>query len=127
MSKIKGTDYRRSRRKNLLQASFKKVIQMGTLVIIGEYMLLNVINLSLTHENPILLYRRVPTQIINLAISEKPILRVAEAYDSMKKTIDFDKIIQRQYPVQIKGTRPDFRPFDLQDKEGAKVGYVVKF
>ena len=72
-------------------------------------------------------YSNVPNRIVNLAVSEKPILRVAQAYDSIKNNMEFDKIIQGQFPAQVKGTRPDFRTTDLQDQEGAKVGYVVKF
>ncbi len=127
MVDIKSRDYRKSRIKNTLRNAFKKILQLGTLVIVGEYMLLNLINLSLSEQNPMMDYRNMPNQIVNLAVSEKPILRVAQAYDTIKKNIDFDKIIQSQYPVNVKGTRPDFRTINLQDKEGAKVGYVVKF
>ncbi len=127
MTDIKSRDYRKNRRKNTLRNAFKKILQLGTLVIVGEYMLLNLINVSLSENNPIMFYGNMPNKIVNLAISEKPILRVAQAYDSIKKNIDFDKIIQSQYPVNVKGTRPDFRTINLQDKEGAKVGYVVKF
>jgi hypothetical protein len=127
MTEIKSKYYRKSRFKNSLRNALKKILQMGTLVIVGEYMLLNVINLSLSEQNPIFSYQNVPGQLMNFAVSEKPILRVAQAYDSFTKTIDFDKIIQNQYPIHVKGTAPDFRTLDLQDKEGAKVGYVVKF
>ena len=127
MVDIKSRDYRKSRIKNTLRNAFKKILQLGTLVIVGEYMLLNLINLSLSEQNPMMDYRNMPNQIVNLAVSENPILRVAQAYDTIKKNIDFDKIIQSQYPVNVKGTRPDFRTINLQDKEGAKVGYVVKF
>lgn len=127
MVEIKSRYYKKSRLKNLFRFSLKKVLQMGTLVIIGEYMLLNVINHSLTEETPVFYYRNLPTQIVNLAVSEKPILKVAEAYSSIKKSIEFDKILAGQYPVNVRGSRPDFRTLNLQDKEGAKVGYVVKF
>lgn len=127
MSEIKSKHYRKSRLKTFFRTGFKKILQMGSLVIVGEYMLLNVIHLSLTEQAPVLHYRNMPSQIINLAVSEKPILRVAEAYATIKNSIDFDKIIQLQYPVHVKGTRPDFRTLNLQDKEGAQVGYVVKF
>lgn len=100
---------------------------MGIVVVIGEYLLLNVIQLSLSEPNPLFFYRSVPNRIVNLAVGEKPILRVAQAYDSIKNNMEFDKIIQNQFPAQIKGSRPDFRTTDLQDQEGAKVGYVVKF
>lgn len=127
MTEIKSKNYRKSRLKNLLHISLKKILQMGSLVIIGEYMLLNVVNLSLSEQGTVFNYTAMPSQIINLAVSEKPILRVAEAYSSIKKSLDFDNILSRQYPLQVKGARPDFRTLDLQDKEGAKVGYVVKF
>jgi hypothetical protein len=127
MTEIKSKYYRQSRLKNSLRKASRKILELGALVIIGEYMLLNVINLSLSEQNQIFSYKNMPSQFVNLAVSEKPILRVAEAYDSIKKNIDFDKIIQNQYPIQVKGTRPDFRTMNLQDKEGAKVGYVVKF
>ncbi|MEK7850094.1 MAG: hypothetical protein AAB213_04710 [Candidatus Omnitrophota bacterium] len=127
MTEIKSKNYRKSRLKNLLHLSLKKMLQMGSLVIIGEYMLLNVVNLSLSEQGPVFNYKAMPSQIINLAVSEKPILRVAEAYSSIKKSLDFDNILSRQYPIQVKGARPDFRTLDMQDKEGAKVGYVVKF
>lgn len=100
---------------------------MGILVIIGEYMLLNVINLSLSQQGSFLPYARMPNHIMNFAVSERPILRVAQAYNNIKNNIDFDSILQIQHPVKIKGSRPDFRTLDLQDKEGAKIGYVVKF
>ncbi len=90
-------------------------------------MLLKVITLSLSEQGPVFNYGAMPSHIINLAVSEKPILRVAEAYSSIKKSLDFDNILTHQYPIQVKGARPDFRTLDLQDKEGAKVGYVVKF
>lgn len=127
MLDIKIKSYRKSRLKNSLRLAAKKISQMGALVIVGEYMLLNVISLSLSENSPMTYYRNMPNQIVNLAVSEKPILRFAEAYDSITKNIDFDKIIQSQYPISVKGTRPDFRTINLQDKEGAKVGYVVKF
>lgn len=127
MSEIKSKNFRKSRLKNSFISGFKKFSQMAVLVIIGEYMLLNVVYLSISEQNPANLYRRVPTKIINLAVSDKPILGVAQAYDSMKNTMDFDHLISRHYPAHIKGIRPDFRAISLQDKEGAKVGYVVKF
>lgn len=127
MNEIKSKNYRKSRIKNSFRFGFKKILQMGTLIIVGEYMLLNAINLSLSDRNSLLNYSNIPAQIINLAVSEKPILTVAQAYRSIKRNIDFDKIIQNQFPIQVKGTRPDFRTINLQDKEGAKVGYVVKF
>lgn len=100
---------------------------MGILVIVGEYMLLNVINLSLSQESPFLPYARVPNHIMNFAVSEKPILRVAQAYNNIRNNIDIDGILQNEHPINIKGSRPDFRTLNLQDKEGAKIGYVVKF
>jgi hypothetical protein len=127
MAEIKSKYYKKSRAKNFLKLTLKKMLQMGTMVIIGEYMLLHVINASLSEQSPILNYSAMPTQLVNLAVSEKPILRVAQAYNNIKKNIDFDSIIQNQFPVSVKGNRPDFRTLDLQDKEGAKVGYVVKF
>lgn len=127
MTEIKSKNYKRSRLKNNIRVTLKKALQMGTLIIVGEYMLLSVINLSFNEKNPILFYKNMPNNIVNFAVSEKPILRVAEAYDSLKNNLDFDKITQIHYPVQVKGNRPDFRTTDLQDKEGAKVGYVVKF
>ena len=127
MNEIKSKNYRKSRLKNSILHGFKKILQMGILVIVGEYMLLNVINLSLSEQNPILYYRDMPNHIVNLAVSEKPILRMAQAYDSIKNNMNFDNIIQSQFPASVKGSRPDFRTINLQDKEGAKVGYVVKF
>ena len=127
MADIKSKHYRKSRLKNLLHTSLKKILQIGSLVIIGEYMLLYVVNLSLSEQGPVFNYTAMPSRIMNLAVSEKPILRVAEAYSSISKSIDFDNILSRQYPIEVKGSRPDFRTLDLQDKEGAKVGYVVKF
>ena len=127
MTEIKSKDFRKSRLKNFFRNALKKVLQLGTMVVIGEYMLLNVINLSLSEKNPILSYQNMPNQLVNFAMSDKPILRVAEAYDTIKNNIDFDKTIQNQYPIHVKGNRPDFRTINLQDKEGANVGYVVKF
>ncbi|MDD5018849.1 MAG: hypothetical protein PHH75_01575 [Candidatus Omnitrophica bacterium] len=127
MTELKSRNYRKSRAKNALRQTAKKVLQMGIVIVIGEYLLLNAIQLSLSEPNPMLFYRNMPNHIVNLAVTEKPILRVAQAYDSLKNNIDFDKIIQDQFPAQVKGNRPDFRTTDLQDKEGAKVGYVVKF
>jgi hypothetical protein len=111
----------------MFRFSLKKLAQMGVLVVVGEYLLLAIINRALTVEYPVYFYTRLPTQIVNLAVTEKPILRVAEAYTLLKKKTEFDQILQGQYPVQVRGSRPDFRTLDLQDKEGAKVGYVVKF
>lgn len=127
MTEIISKHYKKSRTKNLLRLIFKKILQMGTMVIIGEYMLLHVINVSLSEHGPMIDYRAMPTQLVNLAVSEKPILRVAKAYNSIKNNIDFNNIIHVQFPVAVKGARPDFRTLNLQDKEGAKVGYVVKF
>ncbi len=127
MPNIKSKYYRKSRLKNFFRNGLKKLLQLGSLIIIGEYMLLNVINLSLSEQTPAIYYKNMPSQIINLAVSEKPILRVAEAYTTIKKNIDFDEIIQLQYPVHVRGSRADFRTLNLQDKEGADVGYVVKF
>jgi hypothetical protein len=124
---ITSKHYKKSRIKNFIRTGFRKTLQLGAMVVIGEYMLLKVVTLSLTEQGPIFLYHNVPDQIVSMATSEKPILRVARAYSNMKRNMDFDKIIQSQYPVQIKGNRPDFRTLNLQDKEGAKVGYVVKF
>ena len=128
MAEIKSKNYKRSRIKNFFRTGFKKFLQLGTLVIVGEYMLLNVINHSLSEQNTLFLYKNLPSQIVNLAVSEKPILRVAEAYTSIKNNFEFDTILQRQYPIKIRGrNQPDFRTLNLQDKEGANVGYVVKF
>jgi hypothetical protein len=127
MAEIKSKNYRKFRIKTFFKTGFKKILQMATLVIIGEYLLLNVLYHSLSEQTAVFLYNTLPTQIVNLAVSEKPILRVAEAYSSIKKNFEFDKILQRQYPVTVRGNRPDFRTLNLQDKEGAKVGYVVKF
>ena len=99
---------------------------MGTLVVIGEYMLLKVLSMSISEQWPEFTYKNVPGQIVRMATGEKPILRVAQAYSNIKN-IDFDKLVLSQYPIQVKGNRPDFRALNLQDKEGAKVGYVVKF
>lgn len=127
MTEIKSRNYRKSRARNAFRKTSKKILQMGIVVVIGEYLLLNAIQLSLSEPNPLFFYRNVPNRIVNLAVSEKPILRVAQVYDSIKNNIEFDKIVQDQFPVQVKGNRPDFRTTDLQDREGAKVGYVVKF
>lgn len=124
---LKSKNYRKIRLKNLFVQTIKKTGQILTLVIVGEYLLLNVVNMSLSQKNPILNYRSVPEHILNLAVSERPILRVARAYTSIKKNIDFDQTVLRHHPVQIKGSRPDFRAFNLQDKEGAQFGYVFKF
>ncbi len=130
---IKSRHYRRSRLKNTLLRGIKKTIGMAALVIVGEYMLLNVINASLNSlysQQPLFDYRTVPQQIINLAVGERPILRVVEAYDSLSKTkepVNFNNIIERQYAPQVRGSRPEFRTTELQDKEGAQVGYVLKF
>lgn len=127
MTEIKSKYYRKSRIKNKFFFGIKKIAQMGSMVLIGEYLLLTLITHSIAEKNPVLYYQRVPRQLINLAVTEKPILKVAEAYDSIKSNIEFDKVLQNQYPIQVKGTRLDFRTLDLQDKEGAKVGYVLKF
>lgn len=130
MDTLKSSHYRRSRFKNKLQNVLKKTVQLGLLVVIGEYMLLNVINTSLSSlEAPksSFSYSDIPRQIVSLAVSDKPILRATRTYDTITKTIDFDNVILKQYPVHVRGSRPDFRALDLQDKEGAKVGYVVKF
>ena len=130
METLKSRHYRRSRIINSIQAGLKKIFQLGLLVVIGEYMLLNVINTSISNVSntkPVFSYSDMPNQIVKLAVSEKPIFRVANTYDTIKKNIDFDGITQKQYPIHVRGSRPDFRALDLQDKEGAKVGYVVKF
>lgn len=127
MVEIKSKHYRKSRRRNFFRHGLKKMLQMGTLVVVGEYLLISVIKLSLSEQNPLAVYRNMPTRIINLAVNEKPILRAAEAYRSIKKNVDFDQILSSQYPAQVKGARPDFRTVNLQDKEGAKVGYKIKF
>lgn len=124
---IKSRNYRKSRAKNAIRITAKKLLQMSVVVIIGEYLLLNAINLSLSETNPISYYSSVPKRIVKLAVSEKPILRVAQAYDSIKNNMEFDKMVQERFPAQVRGSRPDFRTMDLQDKEGARVGYVVKF
>lgn len=128
VNEIKSRHYRKSRAKNALKTVGKKILHMGIVVAVGEYLLLNVINLSLSETNPLFYYKNVPDSIIRMAVSEKPILRVAQAYSSLKTNrVDVDKIIQEQFPAQIRGSRPDFRTEDFQDKEGARVGYVVKF
>lgn len=127
MTEIKSRNFRKSRVINALKQTAKKTLQMGIVVVIGEYLLLSVIQLSLSEPNPMSFYRNVPNHIVKLAVTEKPILRVAQAYDSLANHGDFDTIIQNQFPAQVKGNRPDFRTTDLQDKEGAKVGYVVRF
>jgi hypothetical protein len=130
MDTLKSSHYRRSRFKNKLWNALKKTYQLGLLVVIGEYMLLNVINASLSSVDgpiPAFSYSNMPRQIVSLAVSEKPILRVARTYDTITKTMDFDNIMQKQHPIHVRGSRPDFRALDLQDKEGAKVGYVLKF
>ncbi len=127
MTELVSKHYKKSRLKNLFRFSLKKILHMGILIAIGEYMLLKVISISLSGQITDFAYENVSRQLISIAVSEKPILKVAQAYSHIKKNIDFDSIIQTQYPIQIKGKRPDFRTLDLQDKEGAKVGYVVKF
>lgn len=127
MSEIKSKNFRKSRFKNSFRSGLKKAVHMGILVIVGEYMLLNVINLSLSQNDSLLPYTNMPHHIINFAVNEKPILRAAQVCNNIKKNIDFDNILQNQNPVNIKGSRPDFRTLNLQDKEGAKIGYVVKF
>jgi hypothetical protein len=131
MDPIISRNYRRSRFKNRLRNFFARALQMGLLVVIGEGMLIHVINISLTSMDqgrPTLLSgRSVPNGIVDLAVSERPILRMAQTYDTLKRSVEFDRIIERQYPVHIKGSRPETRPLDLQDQEGAKIGYVLKF
>jgi len=127
MTEIISKNYKKSRLKNLFRFSLKKILHMGILVAVGEYMLLKVISMSLSDQGTDLAYKNISRKIINLAVSEKPLLKVAQAYTHIKKNSDFDSIIQTQYPIHIKGNRPDFRTLELQDKEGAKVGYVVKF
>lgn len=127
MTEIISKHYKKSRLKNYFRFSLKKLLQMGTLIAVGEYMLLKVISASLSGQDVFLAYQNMPAQIISMAVSEKPILRVAQAYSQLKRNINFDQTIQRQHPIQVKGSRTDFRTLNLQDKEGAKVGYVVKF
>lgn len=127
MSDIKSKDFRKLRLRNSVRLGLKKIVHMGILVVVGEYMLLNVINLSLSQQGSFLPYARMPDHIMNFAVTEKPILRVAQTCNSIKNNIDFNNILQSQHPIKIKGSRPDFRTLDLQDKEGAKIGYVVKF
>jgi len=132
MDELKSRYYLRSRRIHKFQRFAKKVLQMGFWVVIGETMLLRAIGASLSsvyEQRPIINYSTVPQQIFNLAVSEKPILRVARTYGPQKKKeANFDRIIQQQFPVQVKGTtRPDFRTLDLQDKEGAEIGLRIKF
>lgn len=127
MTEIISKHYKKSRLKSYFRFSLKKLLQMGTLIAVGEYMLLKVISASLSGQEVLFPYQNVPAQIISMAVSEKPILRVAQAYSHLKRSIDFDQTIQRQHPIQVKGSRTDFRTLNLQDKEGAKVGYVVKF
>ena len=106
---------------------------MGLWVVMGEVMLLRVIGVSLSsvyERRSIIDYSAVPQQIFNLAVSEKPILRVARTYDTItkKKSASFDNIMHKQFPVHVKGTtRPDFRTLDLQDKEGAQIGVKIEF
>lgn len=128
MTEIISKHYKKSRIKNFFRFSAKKILQMSVLVAIGEYMLLRVISMSLSEQQPVFTYyQNVPSQIVSLAVSEEPILPIAKAYSDITKSMKFDKIIEHQYPLQVKGMRPDFRAINLQDKEGAKVGYVVKF
>lgn len=131
MPNIASKHYKKSRLKSIFRFSIQKLFQMGLLVIVGEYMLLSVIKFSISSKNAVSYYMKIPSQIVNLAVSEKPILemteKVVEAYGSATKKIDFDKLIQDQHPVNVKGARPDFRTLELQDKEGAQIGYVVKF
>ncbi len=127
MSDIKSKNFRKFRFRNSFRTGIKKIVHMGILVIVGEYMLLNVINLSLSQQTSFLSCARVPNHIMNFAVSEKPILRVAQACNNIKNNIDINNILQDQHPLNIKGSRPDFRTLNLQDKEGAKIGYVVKF
>lgn len=127
-NEIKSRHYRKSRAKNALKTFTKKILHMGIVVVVGEYLLLNVINLSLSETNPLFYYKNVPNSIMHIAVSEKPILRVAQAYSSLKTSnVEIDRIVQEQFPVKVKGSRPDFRTVDFQDQEGARVGYVVKF
>ncbi len=132
MDELKSRYYLSSRRRHKFQRVARKTLQMGFWVIIGEVMLLRVIGTSLSsvyEHRPIINYSAVPQQIFNLAVSEKPILRMARTYDTMtkKKNSSFDNIIHKQFPIHIKGTRPDFRTLDLQDKEGARIGLKIEF
>jgi hypothetical protein len=133
---IKSRHYRRSRLKNTLKKGLKKIVGMATLVVIGEYMLLNVINASINsmyYHQPFFDVRTVPQQIMDIAVGERPILRVVEAYDTLTKNTDkdkekdFDAIIDSRYTPQVRGSRPEFRTKELEGKEGAEVGYVLKF
>ncbi len=132
MDELKSRYYLRSRRKHKFQRFARKTLQMGFWVLVGEYMLLRVIGVSLSsvyERRPFIDYSAVPQQIFNLAVSEKPILRVARTYDTMTKMkiSSFDNIMDKQFQAQVKGTRPDFRTLDLQDKEGAQIGLKIKF
>ncbi|MGE5280352.1 MAG: hypothetical protein ACM3L6_06390, partial [Deltaproteobacteria bacterium] len=134
MNELKSRHYLRSRRKNRFQRLARKALQMGFWVAVGEVMLLRVIGASLSsiyESRPIIDYTAVPQQIFNLAVSEKPILRIARSYDTITrkstKEASFDNIIQKRFPAQVKGARPDFRTLDLQDKEGAQIGLKIKF
>jgi|GEM_PF-939808 len=135
MDELKSRHYLRLRRKHRFQRVTKKVLQMGFWVVVGEVMLLRVISASLSsvyERRPIVNYSAVPQQIFNLAVSEKPILHVARTYDTIakkkQKSVSFDNIIEKQFPVKVKGTtRPDFSTLDLQDKEGAQIGLKIKF
>ncbi len=132
MDELKSRYYLRSRRKHKFQRVAKKTLQMGFWVLMGEYLLLRVIGASLSsvyERRPFLNYSAVPQQIFNMAVSEKPILRMAHTYDTITKgkASSFDNIMDKQFPVQVKGTRPDFRTLDLQDKEGAQIGLKIKF
>jgi len=133
INEIKSRYYLRSRRRTKLSRLTHKVFQMCFWVLAGEYMLLRVLGSSLSsvHENrPIINYSAVPQKIFNLAVSEKPILRIARTYDTIKKKNQgpsFDNIIQKQFPIHVKGSRPDFSTTDLQDQEGAKIGLKIAF
>ncbi len=133
MNELKSRHYLRSRRRHKFQRVSRKILQMGFWVIVGEYMLLRVLAASLSsvyEKRPFINYSTVPQQIFNLAVSERPILRVARTYDTMtkQKSASFDNIMLRQFPVQVKGTtRPDFRTLDLQSKEGAQIGLKIEF
>ena len=134
MNELKSRHYLRSRRKHKFQRVSRKILQMGFWVVIGEAMLLRVIGASLSsvyERRPIINYSAVPQQIFNLAVSEKPILRVARTYDTITKKqrdASFDKIVHKQFPVKVRGTtRPDFSTLDLQDKEGAQICVKIEF
>ena len=127
MSDFTPLNYRKKRAQSLIAHYAKKFLFMAMFVVIGETMLLQLLKTSLIDKEPSFVSRFTPRKIANIAVRERPILRATQAYESIMERLDFDKVMQTRYPAHIRGTRPDYRTIQLQDKEGAKVGYVVKF